>query len=147
MTDFVVHTPPSLLFQVVPVPAAGREWVFTIPADHVWWVHSVHCHFTAGLGGPNRGILLAIDDGTVAFIDLPIQANIPGGTPRHFTWAAGTVFVVDTVTVSSTAPLPAPLFLPAGYSLQTATSNLAGTDQYSNIYIYYSPFILPVDRG
>lgn len=147
MTDFTVDTPPSLQLITVSVPGAGREWSFTIPADQVYLIHSVHFHFVAVGGLQNRAISLQISDGSNNFIELPIDSAVPAGSTVHYVWATGIDYKVDTNTDISTAPLPEHLCLPAGYILATLTDNILGGDQFSNIFLFISPFILPVDRG
>lgn len=147
MSDTVILAPPSHFIQTVTVPPAQTNWSFAIPVSRIFLIRSVHFHFVAAAGGANRAILLNITDGTDGYIEIPIDSSVvPGGTV-HYTYAPGLQYKVDANTDASTAPLPPDLYLPAGHKLITTTTNFGFTDQYSEIFINISPFILPIDRG
>lgn len=147
MSDTVILAPPSHFIQTVTVPPANTNWAFIIPDDRIFLIRSIHFHFVAGAGGGNRAILLNISDSSNNYMEIPIDSSVAAGGTVHYTYSPGLQYKVDANTVASTAPLPPDLYLPAGHRIATTTTNLGFTDQYSEIFINISPFILPVDRG
>lgn len=147
MPQSFILNPPSMAIEIVSVPSSASEWTFTIPDHQIFLLHSVHFHFTASGAGANRSTLLLFGDGARNFLEIPIDSNIAPSATVHYSYATCLLYKVDTATDASTAPLPSDFYLPAGFIISTETDNLTIGDQYSDIFLYISPFILPVDRG
>lgn len=87
--------------------------------------------------GPSRTVVLDVTNGTSIVAAIP--ATNPATTQPSFTYSwqvlgPGAAQSVDGTTIS--VPIPA-VTLPPGYVVSSSTLDLAGTDQWSNITLWY----------
>ncbi len=123
-------------------PAAGADWVQTVPTGARWRLLSVIATFATGAAARNVSIVL--DDGATTYFQ---QGN--GGvtqaatTTQTYNYAAGLVMSGTAGSGASlnSAPLPIWAILPAGHRIRSAVAG--GTDQWSAIQLLVEEWIEP----
>ena len=89
--------------------------------------------------GPSRTVALDITDGTTIVDAIPSGPSaLASGGPYVYSWVpelAGTVTAPAGTSIS--VPIPN-LVLPAGYTIGTSTPDIGGTDQWSNITVWWN---------
>lgn len=89
--------------------------------------------------GPSRVVDLVVTDGTHTLDDIPTGlTTIANGGPYVYSWQPTLNSSASTPDGTSVAVAIPKLVLPAGYTIGTRTLDLAGTDQWSNINVWWS---------
>ena len=140
------HVPYSGLdgrgqIQLVAVgnPAAGADWVYTVPAGAHQIVRSVSALFTAAVAVANRFPVLTVDNGIAAVVaEVPATAVIVAATAIQLTWAPG----LNQLNVNSVQTMGSPIELRAlgGWRVKTVTSGIQAADQWSGIVVVLESF-------
>lgn len=89
------------------------------------------------VSGPSRTVDLVITDGTNKVGEY--AASFPATTAPVFTWSwqpLGSGALGSTDGVLNSVPIP-DMTLPAGYTIGTRTLDITGTDQWSNITLWF----------
>lgn len=114
------------------VPAAGAEFVDTVPANRRWALQAVAFLLTTSAAVANRTPVLTIDDGANIIWEASNNANVVASTAAKFRAGAGVQ--QSTITANDFAiALPEILLLPAGSRIRTVTGGLQGADAYTAI--------------
>lgn len=84
-----------------------------------------------------RSVSLEVTDGTRTVLSVPGFQSAQTGLGFAWTWLVGASSSVQSTSQATTVIAIPPLVLPAGYTIGTKTLDLAGTDQWSNIAIWW----------
>jgi hypothetical protein len=116
-------------------PAAGADWVFTVPGLSRARVISISATLATAVTVATRFAELVIDDGANVLAEIPAPASQLASLTNDYTWAdsAPEFAAIDAVVL---APLPANLILPSPFRIRSETTAIQGTDQWSNIWLH-----------
>lgn len=127
---------PRLFPFPVPSPAAGQEFRLTPQGQGGWLVQSLQFTLATSVAVANRSPLLTLTDGTTPFLRFDVPAVVAASATVRYQAYEG---AFPAVGVSGLVTLGWPargVWLPQGYSLQSATALLDVADQYSGIIAY-----------
>lgn len=126
-------TPPSGTSSVVVAnPAAGAEWLYTVPAGVPAILSSVHFIFTTSAAVADRVPHLVVDDGTNTLVQkthYTAQAASQAGEYNFAHFGGDDAAPVGYVVFPSFPPTA----VKAGYRIGTLTTAIDAADQYSAI--------------
>lgn len=120
---------------VVPTPAAGADWVQTVPAGVAWEVLSVFERLVTSAVVATRSLNLDFKDpdGT-RIIRYPYAAGQAASLTTSYALGAG--YGAIQTTNEACAPLPSPpILVPANWTIQSATNLIDVADQHSLIFL------------
>jgi hypothetical protein len=126
---------------VVPVPAAGANWIVSIPAGVFWRLKSVSCYFTASSAALNRSIVLLFQEGQTGITMILVPANtvVTANQVAELTWATGLNAVSLTQSATATfqsSGLPdVTMDFDHLRTLQGDATAVDAADQFSSIYL------------
>lgn len=115
-------------------PAAGAEWVYTVPATVKQRIRSVFFTLTTAVAVATRIVTLVVDDGANIFGQFPATISQLASLTNTYTGSAAPNNSLVLVTQGMIA-LPPDLILPQLSRIRTVTTALQGADQYSTIRI------------
>jgi hypothetical protein len=121
----------------VPNPAAGADWIYTVPSGYFRRLISGTAILTTSSNAANRLLGFEITDGTNNLAQgwngtaLTASLTIQVG---YFVGTGGGVSIAGSV--SSVGGIPN-VWLPPGYTLESDTVALNVTDQYSAIFLWF----------
>lgn len=120
---------------VVTLPAAGAEWVATVPAGVSWELLEIHERFVASAVVVSRLLRVQVrDPDQLVWADFPSSTAVTASQNIPLTWAAGQG--VSFTNGGNTAPLPAPPYVAAaGSQVRSQTSLIDVGDQYSEVFL------------
>jgi hypothetical protein len=136
---FVPTSQDEIHLEFLPLPAAGTDFVFTIPAGEAWDIRAISFLFTAAnavgnriisfqLLNPTPTIILQTPPVFTAIINDIIQFSLCPFFPL-FASAPPSPYIV-------TCPFQ-PTLLLENETFQTVTAGINGADTYTNILIAY----------
>jgi len=112
-------------------PAAGTEFVETVPTGARWQLLTVRLHLVTSAAAGSRRTTLFVNSGTTIVWYLDSNVDVPPSSARNVTWAEGLPFSASTVDTFGTAPLPAGYILAAAAQIKSTTLNLDAGDNYN----------------
>lgn len=123
-----------------PVPAAGADVLFNVPAGVRWQILGIHLAVFATSGvGVNRFTELYINQLAINTFQSSVPGPIPVNSFYEIFYAPGQQwqqypYVTGGVTtVRQYAPLPPDVFVFEGDGIQTQTFNIQAGDQWGNV--------------
>jgi hypothetical protein len=122
-------------WRIVPgtAPAAGADFVDTVPANTRWLVVAVAYQLAAAVAVANRTPVLTVDDGAnVIWETFNNVAVTSGQTAKYRAGAGVTLNTVNTLDVQDA--LPEALLLPAGSRIRSVTGGIQAADQFGAIF-------------
>lgn len=111
-------------------PAAGAEFIVTVPANTRWSLISVAYALIASAAVANRQPFLAIDDGVNEAWETFNATNITAAQTAFYRAGAG-VQLATIAALDFQLPLPETMALPAGARIKSSTTALQAGDQYT----------------
>lgn len=119
---------------VVPVasPGAGLEWSLTVPAGHLYQVHSIFAILTTSAVVAARFARLILGDGVAPFLEVPPFASQAASLAWRYSWAD--VSVAYQAGLSQLGVIP-PTTLEAGWTIGSSSVAIDPGDQWSGIRI------------
>lgn len=128
---------------IVPRPAAGADWAYTVPAGYgllPFFVICVSALLTDSGSAGNRQPTLQILDrpGGVPIGTFGINAALIVSQSARYVWGSGlpaAAAPVNSTSSPSTFPLPQGLIVPGGGVVQVVTTGLLAGDQWSDIVL------------
>lgn len=111
-------------------PAAGADWLVTVPAGHLYRIRSIAAILTTSAAVANRQANLAIGDGESTFITVP--ANAVQAASLAWTYGWWPLAVALQTGLALEAPLP-DLQLMAGWTIGSAVGAIDVADAWTNI--------------
>jgi hypothetical protein len=123
-------------------PAAGQEWLVTVPNGKVWRVLAVLVELLTDATVANRAPRLQIDDGNTAnrFAVIPSSGLQTASLLNRYEWFSGVGSGwTGSDSASRFAPLP-DILLPPGYRLLSTTTNLQAGDNWSAPVLYVAEY-------
>lgn len=115
-------------------PAAGAEFVVTVPAGARWEVLSINAQLVTSAAVANRQPVFQITDGaTHVMHNTQFSGNQAASLTFQYSAAEG-----DSVAVNAPfnqGALPHNCFLLQGWTLQSLTTNIQAADQWSAIWL------------
>jgi hypothetical protein len=129
----------ATLAVTVANPAAGAEWLYTVPAGVTAILNSVHFIFTTSAAVADRLPHLVIDDGTNTLTQkthYTVQAAGQAGEYNFAHFGGDDAAPVGYVVFPSVPPTP----VKAGYRIGTVTTAIDVLDQYSAITLCFASY-------
>ncbi len=128
----------------IAVPAAGADWIQTVPTGKIWKILSVAGLLTTGVGVANRVVYLAFDDGTNGYCQVPSNFVHTASLAKVYTGAFGVPEESSQVTIVNriTIPIP-PMLMPAGHRIASVTVNIQAADAWTAIFLLVEEFDQP----
>jgi len=113
-------------------PAAGADWLATVPAGHVWRVLGISAQLTTSAAVANRIPFIALGDGVATFWDTPFRDEIAASLSFRYRLfpTAGAIGYESW----EFAPMPEVDLMP-GWTVGSSTTSLQAADQWLNIAI------------
>jgi hypothetical protein len=126
---------------IVADPAAGANWIATVPAPQRWRLKSVLYTFTcSGVAANRRSRLVVLGEfGQQNVNTQPVLQQIAGST-NTYSYFNGAPFVVPVAGVNVALPLP-DVVLHSGGSISSSTNGLDAGDQYSGIALQVESWV------
>lgn len=117
-------------------PAAGAEWIHTVPTGKFWRIRSILHRLTTDATVANRESRLNIDDGVFNLWQSQNDIAQTASTGVYYNYAPGCGIgeVASPSSDSRQYSLPALILLP-GYRIRSTTVGIVAGDQYTNIRI------------
>lgn len=121
-------------------PAAGAEFVDTVPANTVYVVHAVSFQFVTAAAVADRLVRLIFDINVPTIHQSAAVAVQPASlTGIYCGSSAG--FAGLSIGLDFAIPIPQGLVLRPGHRIRSLTLNIQGADQFSSIRWYVERFI------
>lgn len=136
MDAYDVLAGPVLRTQVVPSPAAGADWTFTIPGRSAMRILSVRAIFASAVAVATRFPALVITDGVSQVMNLPGASGEAASITETYCWAPTADSIQTGTGGSNSASIPDKLILPVGFTIGSSTPNIQAADQWSGIVIW-----------
>lgn len=114
-------------------PAAGTDWLFTVPANARMRIVSLQAQLATSAAVANRNVQIFVNDGVNPYWTHGVAATIPASTTDQIT-ATTTNAPPEVVTTTQEMVLPPGLILPGGHKIGTSTVNIQVGDQWSIIW-------------
>jgi hypothetical protein len=112
-------------------PAANVEISSTVPAGKVWELISARFTLVTDANVANRRVRLVFDDGTTTFLEIAAFADQAASLTRNYNFSQDSdVPATQPIASDFYNHLPGRLVLPAGYRIQTATTNRQAGDNF-----------------
>ena len=119
-------------------PAAGADISTAVPAGKVWRLVSIQGKLVTSATVANRTVRWSIDDGANVF--YAVDANFTQAASLTETYSAGFGIVSANSNTFAISPFPGVLLLPAGFRINTVTTAIQATDQWSAITLLVEEF-------
>lgn len=129
---------------VVPAPATGTNWNYTVPAGIRLNVHAIAFYFACDANAANRQQVIYVMDpeGGNSFSAIA-QAVVIANDNTDFCFADGNRDMAAAIGGFATVPMSTSLVLKPGDVLFSDCQNIQVGDQFMEIYILAERFILP----
>lgn len=128
--------------QTVANPAAGADWIFTVPVGQRIRIISLQAQLVTSATVANRNTQIGLfsSGGINVMFAGAANASIPASTTAQVVGAnMGSPSTVITTTVY--CQLPASVTLGGGFRIQTSTVGLQAGDQWSNIALLLESWV------
>lgn len=124
--------------QIVKVanPAAGAQFVVTVPGDQAWKVHAVTAVLTASAAVATRDVALLADDQSTTFLAAGVGPTQTAGQVATYSWARSLSTSTGLITGGVISAGFPDLVLPPGYRLRSTVVAMDVADQWSSIALY-----------
>ena len=127
----------TIVSQVVATPAAGADWVATVPAGQEWRVVSVFFNFQTSSTVANRAVRLAVKDSAGNTLYQTQQSAVqPASNSIPYAFAQG---IFANAVASNNGPaqcwLPMHMTLAEGFTIGSLTLSIQTGDQYGQIVL------------
>lgn len=116
----------------VPNPAAGADWIFTVPVSERLRIVSFRGVLTTSATVANRQVAVFVTDSVNTTWITSAPTNIPAATLAQIS-GTGTSAPLGVITTLINITLPPVLILPPGFTIATLTTGIQAGDQWSSI--------------
>jgi hypothetical protein len=113
-------------------PAAGADFLFTVPASTRMRITSLDAVFTTSAAVANRNPSLIIDDGANVLAEINVGINQAASLTQEYTWG-DSLPLTALFNNNVMAPLPSQIVLPANFRVRSETTLIDVADQWSSI--------------
>lgn len=114
-------------------PAAGADWIQTVPTGARWRLWATSASLTTSAAVANRSSSLRLDDGVTPLWQAGHNVVQTAGITLLWTFTLGLANLVLASGTASTQPMLPVATLLAGWRIQSFTSSLQAGDQWSAI--------------
>jgi len=118
--------------QAIANPAAGADWLFTIPAGLKYFLKSVYFTLVTSATVATRSALLIIDDGANRLFRGDVNLTQAASLTQIYSGGSGLIGQTAGI-LTGTVAMPTDMPLLAGWRVGTSTVNIQAADQYSTI--------------
>ncbi len=135
-----VEGPGFLTAVIVTNPAAGADWVQTIPANERWRPISLEAQLAVANSGAARPVEIVLDNGSAIYARMATNTTAPINATANVNFSnAGT----PSTSIASDlyAQMPSGVILPAGHRVRSVTTNIVAGDAWSNIIFLVEKWI------
>lgn len=118
---------------LVPQPAAGSDWSYTVPGGVMWRLVTVLGQFATSAVVASRAPFLTVSDGATVYLKVPPQATqAASNTDQYVWWRDAPQYAVGGGVVQ---PIPELTLMP-GYAIAALTTALDVGDQWSGVVLH-----------
>lgn len=126
--------PETIRRENVTNPAAGADFVLTVPGGRIWRLLSLRAQLLTDANAANRNVTLRVDDGNGDFAHYPFNTTHAASIDRRYCWVWGPTSAFEASGSSGNLVQPGPQFLLLpGWRLEVVTGNVQAGDQWSAI--------------
>jgi hypothetical protein len=123
-------------------PAAGADFIYSVPGNVRQRLQSLSCTFTASAVAGNRLVNFIIDDGATVVANIPTGITVVASGMNVFT-LGDSLLQTAAFNGASTAASPSNLLLRAGWRIRSSTGGILAGDQWSGIQLAMQDWIEP----
>lgn len=132
---YVPLTEGFIEYITVANPAAGAEWIYTVPAGVILCPITVRCTLTTAVAVANRYNRILFSDATpVALAAAQLDLAVVAVNTVLFHYAQGMTPINPAAHGLKTAPCPI-VYLQPTHTIASLTLNIQAADQYIDIRI------------
>ncbi len=118
----------------VPDPAAGADFIQTVPVGVGWDLFSILGRLTTSAAVANRAVRIILDDGANSLVLIPDAISQLANVVMDYTWAHGINSRGSNLGLNERGiDLPAGAILGAGYRIRSVVGNIQAADQWTNV--------------
>jgi hypothetical protein len=121
-------------------PAAGVDWIATVPTFVRWRVQSFTAQLVTAVAAANRNVEIIVDDSASVVWRVSAPASIVASTTQTIS-GCGVNAPTGVITTTSAIVIPPGLIMPAAWRLRTATTNIQAADQWGSIFLNVEEWI------
>ncbi|HXG40218.1 MAG TPA: hypothetical protein VNJ28_04675 [Candidatus Limnocylindrales bacterium] len=128
-------------------PAAGSDWLATVPAGHVWLLEAIGARLITSATVMSRVPNLTVGDGVGTVLEIAPAGPVGAGETKRLAWLPD-VGAIDALG-GGVAPLPR-IALGPGWTVGTTTLGLQAGDTWTQVRIVVVDLTVragPVDLG
>lgn len=112
-------------------PAAGTDFVFTVPGSEAWLVQGLIARLTTSAVVGTRQPRLFADDQTTRWLEVPSGSSLAASSTDRYTLILGGPTGVTSSPAAAAWGGPSVLYLPPGHRFGVDTNNLDAGDQWT----------------
>lgn len=129
---------------IIPAPAQGANFSYTIPVGRRMHVRSIAFHFVTDANVATRRVVVYVIDpeGGISYSTIPTVTQA-AGLSYDYTFAPGSRELANAVGRYVTSHLASKLILVPGENISSDIQNVQAGDQIQEIYLLVEEFILP----
>jgi len=121
-------------------PAAGNDWLETVPTNAVWEIISVMIDLVTNATIGNRGIRFEVTDGTTKLIRIGKPANQAATTTQTYLYTTAG-FQIDSESSFHHQGLPQGLCLPQGFTIGSQATGFQAGDNFGAPHLIVKEWI------
>lgn len=111
-------------------PAAGAEWLETVPTNARWRILDIFAKLTTDANVANRSAILRLDDGSSKIWDIVTAYVHAASTVINYHWLPQSLKESTAIQSNIMVPLPPALYAFQGYRLGSQTTNFQAGDDW-----------------
>jgi len=124
-------------------PAAGADFVVTVPARQTWNVLSLQTNLLTNATAVTRAVELVIDDGLTITTIIGDNGGSDPNTQRIYCWTAGGTFLRSGIVTVTNNTLPLNMRLRPGSRIRSSTGSLQAADQWAAPNVLVQKWVEP----
>jgi len=122
-------------------PAAGAQWIYTVPPKTVLRLITVHWTLDLDSNAADRFITYKIDDGAVPYYYANVAGKFTADLSGTVTFGVSHLYANVGVTFVANSAHADRLFIPAGHRISSLLIGIQAGDQLSGIRILTERFV------
>jgi hypothetical protein len=134
ITDPQLFGPPQSI--EITTPAAGEEVGTNVPNGQYWELLGIRFRLVTDANAADRTVQLQLGNIDAPFVNRTNTATIQANETTRMLWLPNGTTAVLTANELHEIALPMGIFIPAGGSIITVTTNIQAGDQYDEIIVY-----------
>lgn len=134
--DFAGQRPGQMLIIPTSNPAAGADFLITVPAGVRWRIIGLRASLVTAVAVATREVVLAFGQTPIVIYAAICPATQAASLTTLYSWGAGvtTLLTVNGQTgLNASISIPNDLWLATPMTIASSTQNIQAADQWSNI--------------